>query len=207
MAPNAATCPHTCSVPSTGDLFRQLAGCAFYFGRLSSSEANRKLAECDVGTFLLRDSSDQRFLFALSVQTHRGPTSVRLARDDSGRFRLDCDRHQRPAMPTFASLVDLVRFYFQPTADRHCVLVDSAGDAGSVPVRLTAPLAAARGPPTLAHLARLSIHRARRRKLDQAASTWRNDDGLGCVECFVDSLPSFVDDKAKDFLRSYPFDL
>ena len=193
------------SVPSTGDVFRQLAGCSFYFGRLSASEASGKLGRCAVGTFLLRDSSDRRFLFALSVQTHRGPTSVRLARDESGRFRLDCDRSQRPAMPTFASVVDLVRFYFRPSTDRHCVLVQDSAAAGGIPVRLTAALAAAGGLQSLAQLARQSVHRARRQRLGSTRP--HNSETEECVECFVDSLPPYVDEKAKAFIRSYPFDL
>jgi len=192
--------------PSTGDVFRQLTGCSFYFGRLSAADAARKLAGCAVGTFLLRDSADRRFLFALSVQTLRGPTSVRLARDpSSGRFRLDCDRAQRRAMPTFASVVDLVRYYFRPSTDRHCVLVDGAAAAG-VPVTLTAALAAVDGPPSLAQLVRQSVHRARRRCLAEHAESTRSET-LDCVDCFVDSLPPYVDEKAKNYLRSYPFDL
>ena len=195
-----------CSVLSTGDIFRQLAGCSFYFGRLSASEASRKLIPCAVGTFLLRDSSDRRFFFALTVQTHRGPTSVRLAREESGRFRLDCGRSERPVMPTFASVVDLVRFYFRPETDRHCVLVDSGGVADSIPVRLTAYLTASGSPPTLGELARLSVHRARRRNLYRSSMRW-SGQRQECVECFVDSLSRYVDDKTKTFLRRYPFDL
>lgn len=206
-APNAATCPHARSILSTGDIFRQLSECRFYFGRLSASEASRKLATRAAGTFLLRDSSDQRFLFAVSVQTSRGPTSVRLARDESGRFRLDCDRSQRPLMPTFASVVDLVQYYFRPSTDRQCVLVDSGGPSTSVPVTLTATLAAAEGPPSLAHFCRQSVHRARLQRLDQAESTRISSDRQDCVECFMDSLPPYVNEKAKTFLRSYPFGL
>lgn len=206
-APNAVTCPHASSVPSIGDVFRQLAACSFYFGRLSASEASRKLAHFVDGTFLLRDSSDRRFLFALSIQTHRGPTSVRLTRDESGRFRLDCDRAQRSAMPTFASVVELVRYYFRPTADRHCVLIDST--TGSIPVRLTSSLTSSGSPSTLAHLSRINVHRARlRRSLERTASTRQAAEArTECVECFVDSLPTYVDQKAKTFLLSYPFDL
>ena len=206
-ASNAATCSQHVSLPlSTGDIFRQLAGCSFYFGRLSASEAGRKLAPCAVGTFLLRDSSDQRFLFALTVQTHRGPTSVRLTRDESGRFRLDCDRSHRSAMPTFASVVDLVRFYFRPAEDRRCILVDSSGTANSIPVRLSAYLTASGSPPTLADLARLCVHHTRRRNLERS-STQPSEEEQECVECFVDSLPPYVDEKTKTFLRRYPFDL
>ena len=215
-APDATTCPHTRLAPSTGDVFRQLAECSFYFGRLSAAEASRKLSPCAVGTFLLRDSSDRRFLFALSVQTRSGPTSVRLARDDAGRFRLDCDRSQRPVMPAFPSVVDLVRHYFRPATDRQCVLVETAAGATSrVPVALTATLSAAAGPPSLARLCRLGVHHARRRSLgrartpvaDPSDATRTSPDQRDCVDCFADSLPEYVDEKAKTFLRSYPFDL
>jgi len=183
-----------------------MAGCSFYFGRLSASGAGRKLSPCAVGTFLLRDSSDRRFLFALTVQTHRGPTSVRLAREESGRFRLDCDRSQRSAIPTFPSVIDLVRFYFRPVTDRRCVLVDGGDAANSIPVRLMAYLTASGNPPTLADCARLSVHSARRRNLERS-STHRSEPRQECVECFVDSLPPYVDEKTKTFLQRYPFDI
>ena len=195
-----------CLPLSTGDIFRQLAGCSFYFGRLSASEASRKLSACSVGTFLLRDSSDRRFLFALTVQTHRGPTSVRLARDESGRFRLDCDRSYRSTMPTFASVVDLVRFYFRPAEDRRCILVNNSGTENSIPVTLSAYLTASGNPPTLADLARLCVHHARRRNLERS-STQSSERKHKCVECFVDLLPPYVDEKTKTFLARYPFDL
>lgn len=206
VAPTATTCSHTSFALSTGDIFRQIADCSFYFGRLSVSEANRKLAPCAVGTFLLRDSSDNRFLFALTVQTRRGPTSVRLARDESGRFQLDCDRRQQSSMPTFASVIDLVRFYYWPTRDRRCILVDSAGADNSIPVSLTSCLAASGSPSRLAHLARLCVHRVRRRNLERF-STQPSKQNQECVECFVNLLPSYVNENTRTFLRRYPFDL
>lgn len=53
---------------------------------------------------------DPRFLFSLSIQTERGPTSVRLFYAN-GYFRLDAQPHLQTAMPEFHCVVQLVQHY------------------------------------------------------------------------------------------------
>ena len=75
-----------------------------------SNESNEMLME-QVGTFLLRDSSDSRCLYALSIQTEAGPTSVRIHYVD-GDFRLDASSSCVASnLPRFRSVLELVDFY------------------------------------------------------------------------------------------------
>ena len=63
-----------------------------------------------MGTFLVRDSADPRYLYALSIQTERGPTSVRIHYTE-GCFRLDADSLLAERLPKFRSVPDLIDFY------------------------------------------------------------------------------------------------
>lgn len=52
---------------------QRLACCSFYLGTMSKIEAKTCLAHLPLGTFLLRDSADSKFVYSISVQTHHGP--------------------------------------------------------------------------------------------------------------------------------------
>ncbi|XP_047735554.1 uncharacterized protein LOC108673507 [Hyalella azteca] len=86
----------------------QVAICGWYYGKLSWQEAEVKLRDSEVGTFLLRDSSDPRYRFSMSVQTHRGPTSVRII-GNSTEFCLDSDPGSHSL--AFQSVHDLIQHY------------------------------------------------------------------------------------------------
>ena len=117
--------------------------CPFYHGNITSEQAKRRLADKSDGTYLLRDSQSQGFPFALSVRTsgRTGVTSLRIARDGNS-FRLDCDEAHRASMPTFGSVLRLVR-YFVAECDGggggRCVLVGSSG-RHEQPLTLRQPL-------------------------------------------------------------------
>jgi len=126
--------------------FARLLVCGFYFGKMSIDEASEHLRESPIGTFLLRDSSDCRFLFALSVKTHRGPTSIRISYVDPGVFRLDSDEDQARVMPTFDCVLALLRHYVMLSCERHqflfqndYVFLESSGRKDT-PVLLIRPL-------------------------------------------------------------------
>ena len=107
--------------------FKRLSVCGFYYGKLSMADAKRKLRRAAVGTYLLRDSSDPKFLNSLSVKTNRGTTSVRISYS-LGQFRLDCDEALAHVVPSFDCVLKLVEYYTRG---------DSAGvDTGSVCVFL-----------------------------------------------------------------------
>jgi len=120
-----------------------LTTCPFYHGNITSEQAKRRLADKSDGTYLLRDSQSQGFPFALSVRTsgRTGVTSLRIARDGNS-FRLDCDEAHRASMPTFGSVLRLVR-YFVAECDGggggRCVLVGSSG-RHEQPLTLRQPL-------------------------------------------------------------------
>ena len=110
-------------------IYRQLDMCCFYHGRLAALDASRLLRDSAVGTFLLRDSSNPRFLFSLSVRTGRGPTAVRIAYTN-GLFRLDQDPALPRHLPAFDSVVKLVSHYRRISsmpASNGCVFLESDG--------------------------------------------------------------------------------
>lgn len=156
-----------------------LKASGWYYEGFSWQESAATLRSAAPGTFLVRDSSDPRFLFSLSVQTDRGPTSVRLLYI-AGGFRLDAEPHLAPTMPLFPCVLQLIEHYaesrskrvsapVQPPANttgtdghqsragnRVQVWVDACGQVYSQ-ILLTAPRR--HTVPGLQHLARLAVHR------------------------------------------------
>lgn len=139
---------------------------SFYYGPINWSQSTELLSKTSEGTFLVRDSADSRFLFSLSVQRkpEDGPTSVRI-HFSFGKFRLDADEAIEHLMPTFDSVLDLVKHYCQLTdngdsdkgrAKSH-VWIDNTGQLYT-PICLRKPLL--KEVPTLAHWARLAIHQS-----------------------------------------------
>lgn len=171
------------------------ASCSFYFRSLSAAQANRLLSKRSVGTFLLRDSSDRRFAFALTVQTPRGPTSVRIARTTSGFFCLDSSDEQRNLLPQFDDVMRLIRHYCRPTTNMACMFLEKTGRADT-PIVLTRPLdvAMSRDPLPLATLCQRTLNSIR---LDRKESI--------CVDCYADSLP-VLDERSRKQWRQSPFD-
>ena len=167
--------------------FHRLTLCHFYLGKVSFDEAKVLLRRHPVGTFLLRDSSDERFPFALSVQTRRGTTSIRIVCECGGRFRLDCEPEQVHMMPTFDCVIALIQFYVRQgerrTTPNNLVLQEMNGRK-DLPVLLRRSYETKA--PSLAHLCRKKINR-----IMGAKSVNR-----------LQLLPSL-----KDFLNDYPYDI
>lgn len=159
------------------DAHLRLSG--WYYEDLTWQESQRVLKNTPPGTFLIRNSSDHKFLYSLSVQTLKGPTSIRL-HYNSGLFRLDAAPTLAPHMPVFDCVVKLVEYYVQVTPGRDRseheeqktdtgvwtkgarghVWVDALGGPHS-PVEVRRPLLSA--PPKLAHAARLAVWGALRK--------------------------------------------
>lgn len=74
-------------------------GC-FYYPDLDSDSARALLEKAPEGTFLVRDSSDAKFLFAITVKTARGATSVRI-QYYRGFFQLDCEDQMKRKLPRY----------------------------------------------------------------------------------------------------------
>lgn len=129
----------------------------WYFEGMSSQQAKQTLSKSEVGTFLVRDSSDPNFLFSVSVKTPRGPTSVRVSYC-KGLFQLDCDVHIKSTVPKFDSLVALVDYYVRlGLNEKHkCRWLESSGRK-DLPIVLKKPKT--NGMSDLRHLCRLTINR------------------------------------------------
>ncbi|KAG5895879.1 hypothetical protein JTB14_000494 [Gonioctena quinquepunctata] len=145
------------------DTVRALRQSGWYYEGITYQQSHELLKGTEVGTFLVRNSSDPKFLFSLSVQTERGPTSVRLFYIN-GYFRLDAQPHLQSAMPMFPSVIDLIQHYVEQL--RLCrndaqVWVDQQGKWYSS-ILLVQPLRKKPEPSSLKHLARLAVHKALR---------------------------------------------
>lgn len=130
---------------------RALEMSGWYWARMTWQEAEALLQPTRVGTFLLRDSADPRHAFSLSVQTEKGPTSVRIHFAD-GKFRLKCEASVKASLPEFSCVVRLIEFYVSSNEkhNKH-VWVDAAGEVYS-PIRISRPLLKA--VPSLKHMSR-----------------------------------------------------
>ncbi|XP_043280153.1 uncharacterized protein [Venturia canescens] len=135
----------------------QISG--WYHEGLSWQQSEQLLKNTPVGRWLMRDSSDSRFVFAVSVQTARGPTSVRV-HYFLGRFRLDAEPRLSLAMPLFECPVKMLQHYvdYSKRIDEHRkeVWVDYSGQLYSQ-IYLTKPLV--KDVQSLSHLARIAVNR------------------------------------------------
>ncbi|XP_007243122.1 suppressor of cytokine signaling 3a [Astyanax mexicanus] len=82
----------------------------FYWSSISGKEANRMLASEPNGTFLIRDSSDNRHFFTLSVKTESGTKNLRVQCDNRSFF-LQTDAKSSQAVPRFDCVLKLVHHY------------------------------------------------------------------------------------------------
>ncbi|GIY98236.1 suppressor of cytokine signaling 2 [Caerostris extrusa] len=91
---------------------QQLNLCGYYYGNLSWLDSSQLLRSTAEGTFLVRDSEHGSYLYTLSVQTSKGPTSCRIEYID-GRFRLDSAKSLSHKMPFFDCVPHLIDYYVQ----------------------------------------------------------------------------------------------
>lgn len=138
-----------------------LERCGFYYGAINWSQSTELLRRTSEGTFLVRDSSDSRFLYTLSVQRkpEDGPTSVRI-HFAYGKFRLDADEQIEDLMPKFDSVLDLVNYYTSLSQNNRAkshIWIDRSGTLYS-PICLKRPLR--KEVPSLAHAARVAVHQS-----------------------------------------------
>jgi hypothetical protein len=183
--------------------FARLEQSGFYFSGVSSTEARCLLSGHPPGTFLVRPSSDPRYLFSLTVRIPRNEpdtnsrvsgggsvTSVRIVHE-SGRFRLDGDPERGHLLPAFPCVLELIRHHVRMRGTSGggglFVFLERSGCGIETPVMLRRPLLRPEASPsTLAHLCRRRIN---------AALDGRSVDRLHLV-------PSL-----KQYLKDYPSDL
>ena len=136
---------------SLSHILRQLKMCGWYWGDLSSEEAEDILKNTQEGSFILRDSADACHLFTLSLKANNLVVSVRVA-FSRGQFKLDSLRQEDS--PGFENMVDLVDYYL---ADKKRRFYVSVPDMDEFAVSLLHPVW--KEVPTLQHLCRRCVVR------------------------------------------------
>ncbi|XP_048865057.1 suppressor of cytokine signaling 2 [Brienomyrus brachyistius] len=160
---------------------RELKKTGWYWGSLTANEAKKILQDASEGTFLVRDSSQQDYLFTISAMTSAGPTNLRIEYKD-GKFKLDSVVLVKPKLKQFDSVVHLVEHYvlLSRTSWKGCGSEPLVPPNGTVQLLLTHPVYATL--PSLQHLCRISINKATRQ---------------------VQELP--LPNRLKDYLRDYVY--
>lgn len=92
---------------------RKLQESGFYWSAVTGGEANLLLSAEPAGTFLIRDSSDQRHFFTLSVKTQSGTKNLRI-QCEGGSFSLQSDPRSTQPVPRFDCVLKLVHHYMPP---------------------------------------------------------------------------------------------
>ncbi|XP_046466002.1 uncharacterized protein Ttc26 isoform X4 [Neodiprion pinetum] len=136
----------------------QISG--WYHEGLSWQQSAALLNNSPVGSWLMRDSSDKRYMYAVSVQTARGPTAVRV-HYLCGKFRLDAEPRMAPLMPMFDCPIKMIEYYIEYSKkmkEQKEVWVDHSGQLYSQ-IYLTKPIA--KEVRSLSHFARLAINRSK----------------------------------------------
>ncbi|XP_053391671.1 suppressor of cytokine signaling 2-like [Mercenaria mercenaria] len=172
-----------------GTRFILHSGC-FYHPNIGSTEAKMILKSCPVGTFLVRDSSDSKYLYTISVKTKRGPTSIRICYEH-GRFSLDADEKSKSQMPKFSSLLELTDYYIRKSKGKkseQCRFLDKTGKK-DLPIVMSKPKL--NEVPSLRHLARTLINRS----LPATSSSG--------ISSLVEDLP--LPKPLRSYLKDYPF--
>ncbi|KAL4658183.1 suppressor of cytokine signaling 3-like [Arapaima gigas] len=138
---------------------RKLQESGFYWGAISGKEANSLLGPESAGTFLVRDSSDRRHFFTLSVKTASGPKNLRI-QCDGATFFLQSDPKSSQAAPRFDCVLKLVHHYMPPKGSgnlggpRTAYFIHSGSE--KVPLELLRPLSTNLS--SLQHLCRKTVN-------------------------------------------------
>lgn len=128
----------------------------FYWGAITGKEANAMLAQDAAGTFLIRDSSDNRHLFTLSVKTALGTKNLRIL-CDTNSFYLQTDPKNVQSVPHFDCVLKLIHYFMSQSkgnARGGGCYIYSGGD--KVPLELVKPLSLNLS--TLQHLCRKTVN-------------------------------------------------
>lgn len=140
---------------------RLLQICGWYHEGISWQQSENLLKDASIGRWLMRDSSDSRYIFAVSVKTARGPASIRV-HYFLEQFRLDAEPRLALAMPFFNCPIKMLEHYveYSKKMDEHRreVWVDYSGQLYSQ-IYLTSPLV--KEVRSLSHLARLAVNRSK----------------------------------------------
>ena len=96
-----------CLVPD----LNQIAGCGFYWGVMDRYEAERLLENRPEGTFLLRDSAQEEFLFSVSFRRYGRSLHARI---EQWNHKFSFDSHD-PGVYAADSVTSLIEHYKDPS--------------------------------------------------------------------------------------------
>ena len=144
-------------VPSLDATYKYLTLSGWYYGPLTNREARKILKRRDIGTFLLRNSSDPKHLFSLSVKTERGTTSLRI-RYSKGVFSLATEASEESSTRSSTCIMKLIEnFVLATQPDDDLVLLETTG---RMDTQFSMKRACLKEPSSLKHLCRLSLNRS-----------------------------------------------
>lgn len=102
-------------------VLKRLQQSGFYYGSITAIQAKTLLQDQAVGKFLVRDSSDMRHLFTITLVTTNGVTNIRIIfcksffsldkNDAFTRQPISNDSEKDQATPKFDCVVKLVFYY------------------------------------------------------------------------------------------------
>ncbi|XP_036377683.1 suppressor of cytokine signaling 6 [Megalops cyprinoides] len=150
-------------VTSLTEELKKLAKQGWYWGPITRWEAEEKLVNLPNGSFLVRDSSDDRYLLSLSFRS-QGKTLHTRIEHSNGRFSF----YEQPDVEGHISIVDLIEHSIKDSENgAFCYSRSRLPGSATYPVRLTNPVSRFMQVRSLQYLCRFVIRQYTRIDLIQ----------------------------------------
>lgn len=150
-------------VTSLTEELKKLARQGWYWGPITRWEAEEKLLNLVDGSFLVRDSSDDRYLLSLSFRSQSKTLHTRIEHSN-GRFSF----YEQPDVEGHTSIVDLIEHSIKDSENgAFCYSRSRLPGSATYPVRLTNPVSRFMQVRSLQYLCRFVIRQYTRIDLIQ----------------------------------------